>query len=313
MTSTEQTTEPTTVAATEAPKVTAKRLTIPDVPAILRESKKGLHRNAVRMLDGLIEDARNYADIIYRYAVGQSQLEDELKTSDDDAVVAYRQALAKAVEERAASDAQKEADIAPFIAAWEERNKKIAEAPNAAKATAREALGHAIGVTAEERAEAVSDLKDVADLSKTTVAQLKRQGMDLGDWAIPVHRGGKGGSSSNGGFRPWLDSATVNGTAVPANAKGKVGMADVGKAVGRKSDQLGTCLLAQPLSGDRSVWDEAAPGTAFSFTIDDSTGKPANVTVVKAFPPVKTNDDGTQEVQTDDDSDDDDDDSADSE
>ncbi len=274
---------------------------VPDVPKALVESKKPFARAMVGSFSALVGMARDALAVIQRYYQGTAELDKQLTESDNAIVVKYRQALAQAATELKASEDKYNADIAPFIAARKARDEVINKHVADFKAPAVAELGGQIGVTLDEANDAKLNYKAAADGIKSNVATLKRQGIDLGEYGLKPLKGN--GSRGTGEFTPRFQTATIDGTPVTPDAKGKVTPVQVAAALGITRDQVVKLLLIQSLNGDRSVFDSAAPHSAYEF---NANGKHVTVTKGERKSPAKASANGAVDsVDTDDDDDDD--------
>jgi len=290
-----------------------KRLTIPTPPP-LPPNARPLIRRMHASIVGYVEEARSFADTIYRYTVGKAHETEALKSSDAAEAIAWRKRVATRNERVDAFNATFKEQIRQFEI---ERDEAIAvedQAVAEAEALARKANNLAVGVTAEDYSQALEEYRAVGTMVKDTVNRMVKQGASY-VYALPSQRNA-GRASGEKKFTPRFSSITVNDEPlVDKDGEALTKMGDLaeflGEQTGRnvKRDDVHNLLMAQALNNDRAVWDALESESPVSFTytvtnVDTGESQGFAITVTKAPPPERKDSKSTDEAPDDDESDD---------
>ena len=276
--------------------------TIPDTPVKLKNSDNPLAQAMVPVFDATVNQAREAVKVIRTYRETHEKETELLNSSEAPEVVAYRKEREKYQRRIAEYKKEYEEQIKEFVDLLQSRtddaNKALSEAEN----VARHSINLESGVSAEDNVAALERYKAAAETIKLMVAGVKKQGVDVGNYAFPVITSGGKSSAGEKRFVPRFDRVTINGKDfTPAK------MNDLATAVGAKRDFVSTVLI-NAVGGDRQGWDDLAAGTEVHFAITNNDVR-YDIAVTKAEPPVRAKKDKVtgQLIEVEDEEDEDDD------
>ena len=253
---------------------TMAKITVPDVPAVIRESDDPVAQDMVSSLEGFVRIARACYATLDKYETQSDALAKRLEESDHDDVVAYRQAATKREQEAAKlAEAVKAAQEA-LKAYNDESDKELSEPLAKAEAAVRTSDD----VTSEAMVKAVERIRAVAKSAKSNVDLLETFGIETGDFSIPVPATGKQSSIKDGEttFTPAFSKIVRDGKELDITKT-----FELAKLLKVQRDNI-TKAIVSAVGGKREGWDNLPVGAEVRFTLTIN-GTPTTIVVTKTI------------------------------